>query len=311
MRQVLGSLVAVLAAVSSAEAQEWKVLLTTEQAVYKKGSSEGVTITLKNEGSVSVVWYGPWSVWKDGWAVYEPTAFLGPILLKPGYSKTWNWNLKDGSGKAVPSGSYTIRVEAMWIDSPSFGVKRTIAVTPSGKLAGSNKFPLAAGNQWSYVSGPGLGGFASAPVWVTVTGKLGSWFWVQGLLGGDWYVKRTGTVYPTLYVKYQDKSAVLFRFNRWTGYSYEVSVPPLMGKKLRVGATKATVLTPVGEFKNCYRLDVVGQTGVGYKSFWFAPGVGLVAYDMYTPNEIVAYRLQTATVKGSDGKFYTISAAPY
>ena len=129
------------------------------------------------------------------------------------------------------------------------------------------------------------------------------------------YAKLSGGSYPTLSVMALvggdgNMSVPLFRFKRPLGYSYTVQAPPLTGAKLKVGSKNDTLLTPLGTFKNCYRLDVQYPTnvliGVGYKSFWFAPGVGLVGYNKFNPEGPVNFRLESAKILGSDGKLYLL-----
>jgi len=74
----------------------------------------------------------------------------------------------------------------------------------------------------------------------------------------------------------------------------------LLGAKMKVVALNETVSTPAGTFVGCYRLDLV--TGTGYRSFSFAPGVGLVRFVKGS----LTWKLHRAKIKGSDGEWYTL-----
>lgn len=299
-------------------APQTKVRLTASQPVYKLGSAGGVQFTLTNGTSQTLTMSTPtpWSVYQGNKLVHTHISIqiLGQIL--PGQSKTWVWNMTNTSGSPVSAGSYTIKVGQLWLGQEQFTRSVTVALTPTGTIAGSSPFPLAVGNEWSFIAGPGL--FFNAPspyVTMKVANKSGTWFKVKNLVGVDRSAKMSGGAQPTLSVMALIGgdawgSVSLFRFNRPLGYSYTVGAPPLVGAKLKVGSKNDTLQTPVGTFKNCYRLDVHyppnALVGFGYKSFWFAPGVGLVGYNKFNPEGPMNFRLESAKIKGSNGKLYSL-----
>lgn len=70
--------------------------------------------------------------------------------MAPNESKTYEWDKKNSSGAYVSAGSYTIR-----LGTYSTPIK-TIALTPSGKIAGNIPFPLSMGNEWVYLDKNGF-----------------------------------------------------------------------------------------------------------------------------------------------------------
>lgn len=292
-----------------------KVSLAAEKAVYNSNASDPVKFTLKNNGQTSVTLSTPtpWSIWSGSKLVFSPISLMVLSTLGAGQSKTWSWDRKDMTGKKVGPGTYTIKVGTIWSGSSSFSKSVAVALTPTGKLAGSSSFPLAVGNEWKYQPGPSIvfpGPFGET---TKVTSKSGDWYKVSGLLGATRSAKMSGVTYPTLSVMSfvggdAWASKPLFRFNRALGYSYKVEVEPLLFHKLKVGAKNATVVTPAGTFTGCYRLDALENVGadIGYTSFWFAKGVGLVQYGKIKFWGESLYQLSSAKIKGSDGKFYTI-----
>lgn len=291
-----------------------KVGLTAEKAVYNSNASDAVKFTLKNAGSTTVFLStpSPWSVFSGTKLVFAPISLQVIAKLDPGQSKTWSWDRKDMNGKKVGPGTYTVKVGTIWSGSSSFSKSVSVALTPTGKLAGSSSFPLAVGNQWVYTSGPLIGvpgGFSETS---KVTSKSGNWYKVTSLVGADRWAHLNAAVQPTLYVVSKlyppTISSPLFRFNRALGYSYKVEIDSLLFHKLKVGAKNETVVTPAGTFTGCYRLDALENVGadIGYGSFWFAKGVGLVQYGKIKFWGEDLYQLTSAKIKGSDGKVYTI-----
>lgn len=307
---VASSLMALCLSVAHAQgmsAPGSQVKLTSDRPVYKRGSPTGVKFTLTN-GSSQQVAVGPWTIGNGSQPVFEFN-LLGMELIAPGQSKSWTWNMKDTGGKLVPAGSYKIE-GTVWIGDAYFNRSITVALTPSGKLAGTNPFPLAVGNEWIYVSGPAVGAPGGLPESMKVTKKWGfsGWHTVSNLAGGERRVRLVGAWKPTLYLMVQGLmpfTSPLFRFNLPVGATYAVNMQFI--KKLKVGAKNETVVTPAGTFQGCYRLDVVPTSGTapGFGSFWFAPGVGLVQYSKPMFIGAQVFKLQFAKVTGSDKKSYS------
>lgn len=305
---------------SAGAAQAWaqSATLTTDRPVYTTGGTDPVTITVKNNTAQSVelpaqlftVWKGSTLVFEEGWATVQTPA------VGPGGSKSWLWSKKNLSGNLLGAGTYTIKVGPLYFGSASVSLSLNIALTPTGKLAGTSRFPLATGNEWVYSVEQYL--LASPPPPTTESMKiLQAWSaynlaYVKNFLGADRWVWMTGYSKPVLHVWAAPWGSMeaLFRFNRPVGYTY--SAPSLFaaGTKMRVGWTNDTVTTPAGTFKGCYRLDTVNPqtapTGAAYHSYWFAPGIGLVQSLSGSYMKNTYRRLLRATLKGSDGKTYFI-----
>ncbi len=292
-----------LAAVSRAEAQESKVRLSTNQPVYKVGTGS-VTFTLKNEGTQPVqMGVAPWSIWRGSTQVRNAgPQILILVLLAPGQSKSWTWDKTDLGGKAVAAGTYTIKVGPLWIGNSSFTRSLDIALTPSGKIAGTSSFPLAVGNEWKYSAGPS----SNQKTKVTAQWTNSSWYKVTNLVGYDQWAQLSGSdLWVIPHPMSMAPTSLLFRFNRPLGYTFTGG-----SKKWKVGATNETVVTPAGTFTGCYRLDFVLPTnavlGAYYKSLLFAPGVGMVGYTHVTFEGTSVFRLKKLKLKGADGKVYII-----
>jgi hypothetical protein len=245
----------------------------------------------------------PWTIYKGNQLVHSHISIMILGSIAPGQSKTWIWDMKNMSGKLVPAGSYTIKVGQLWLGDAQFTRSVTVALTPSGKLAGSSFFPLAVGNEWNYSTFPSIGSPGGLFEKMKVTTKSGIWHKVTNLLGNDRWAKLSGGLYPTLSIW---GPGDLFRFNRPVGYTYTVNNQWFT--KLKVGAKNVTVMTPAGTFKDCYRIDVAASAmaDAGYGSFWFAPGVGLVQYETIWIGGSKLYKLDSAKIRGSDNKLYVI-----
>jgi len=310
---------------SAAHAQgvpQTQVKLVASQPVYDYYESEdGVQFTLTNGTSQTLTMSSsePWTIHKDNQLVYFPTPYSSQGQIDPGQSKIWVWYMEDANGDAVPAGSYTIKVGPLSLGNVQFTRSVTVALTPTGKIAGSSSFPLAVGNEWNFVAGPAASFFGGPGIYSStkVAKKSGAWYWIKDLVGKDRWAQLSGGFYPTLSVMAMvggdgNKSVPFFHFNWPPGYSYTVQAAPLTGVTLKMGSKHDTLQTPVGTFENCYRLDVqypfMVFIGIRYKSFWFAPGVGLVGYNKSTLDGLLTFRLESAKIKGSNGKFYSLNA---
>lgn len=310
-RSGIGVFVAAMAVgAARAEAQQSEVKLTTDRPVYKLGSGM-VTLTLTNggTGTIGTNSPNPWVIYRGDQIVFAPISILIVGSLTPGQSKSWGWDMKDMGGLPVTAGSYTVKVGPLWsgyTGNSGFSLSKTIALTPSGKIAGSSRFPLKVGNEWNYGAVTSSGGLNQS---MKVTTKSENWYKVTNLVGMNRWARLTSSSKPTLFVSSQpsDPSARLFRFNQPVGYTYTTNMETFT--QLKVGAIDETVETPAGMFLGCYRLDVAASTIAdgGYGSFWFAPGVGLVQYSKPWIGGTNFYRLVSVTIQGSDGKVYTLS----
>ena len=282
-----------------------EVKLRAEKSVHKAKSPGGVKFTLTNQSSQTLYFssISSFEVLKGNTSVYAPVILVVPTPLHPGESRSWNWNKKDLNGKWAPPGTYTIKVGPIYTSEVSVKIYRSIdiALTPTGTLAGTSMFPLAVGNEWIYTSG----GLSTAGP-MTVAKKNGIWFQVTNLVGQARWARLSPSTKPMLYVVSKlyppTVAKPLFKFKLPLGTIYNPGVGTV--QKIEVIGVKETVVTPAGTFKNCYSLSVSGSP---YKSFTFAPGVGLVRYTKLEMMDImVIYSLRRAKVKGSDGIVYRI-----
>lgn len=291
--------------------EESKVTLVAQKAIYKVGSgasvtaggsTEGVTVTLFNGSSQTVNLSSayPLTVKKNGVIVWAPYAILVLKPVAPGKSESFTWDKIDANTSWVKPGTYTITIGPLWLGNQMLYRSVDVALTSTGKLAGTSRFPLAVGNQWAYAFGSG------SAASMKVTKKSGQWFGVKNLIGlGDRWARLNGVAQPTLLVK-EGSAKPFFRFNCPVGYTYAVNLGAV--NKFKVGTVNATVATPAGTFTGCYRLDSVGSyiADAGYGSFWFAPGIGLVQYSEIWIGGEKLYKLRSAKIKGSDGATYLI-----
>jgi len=219
-----------------------QVRLTASEPVYKRGSAGGVQFTLTNGTSQTLIMStpNPWSIYRGSQAVFSPISIMVLGQIAPGKSKTWSWNMKDMSGKLVPPGSYTIKVGQLWLGNDQFARSITVAVTPTGKIAGSSPFPLALDNEWGYVAGPGLFGGPGSYSTTTVVSNSGTWYSIKNVVGKDRWAKLSGGSKPTLFVMAKVggdgvMSVPFFRFNRPLGYTYTVLGDALAGPFHQLG----------------------------------------------------------------------------
>jgi len=217
--------------------------------------------------------------------------------------------MKGLNGKLVPKGSYTIEVGQLWLGGAQFTRSVTVALTPSGTIAGTNSFPLAVGNEWNYSASSSIGSPLSS-MRVVQKWPNSNWFKVTNLIGMDRWATHQGAAKPTLFVIPHPLAKTiiqpLFRFRQKVGFKYTTSLESFT--YLMVGAKNETVVTPVGTFTGCYRIDVVISTIAdgGYMAFWFAPGVGLVQYKRLWIGGPKLYKLESAKIQGSDNQQYGI-----
>lgn len=296
---------------SVASAQSISVELTTDKPVYRAGTVGSVYIRVKNLSAQTVTLSGaaPWRIYNSGGQVVADLVWAGP--LAPGQSREWAWTKRHMlTRNFVPTGTYTILSGPVIVGGTSRTLWRTIALTPSGNLAGTSRFPLWVGNTWTYQGAVANGPLVSRTI--QVTALLQWWYRVTNLAGATRAAAMVGATYPSLLCSptRSGSGADLFRFNRPLYYSYTVDFAPFPpGAKFSVGATNETVQTPAGRFTGCYRLDVQGSGILApqFGSFWFAPGVGLVQYVNPWTDGSKMMRLRYAKVRGSDGAWYTVS----
>jgi len=290
---------------AAARSEAHQSSLSTDKPVYTVGGIDPVEITLVHNGlpsSASLSWsikFGSRTVLK------APKGILGP--LAPGEKRTWKWNKKNSFGKSVKSGTYTVVVS----DGSQINAALMIALTPSGRIAGASWFPLMAGNRWTYdhASSDGLGPQQSMKV---LTKNIDSdWYLVENLAGIYGWAHMAGGALPILYAGSPASFATahpLFRFEQPLKYAYPLSFPAFPpGSIMRVKAVNQSVVTPAGTFHGCYRLDVQPPGSLwATMKFYFAPGIGLVQYERFQTFEFVIHRLHQATLRGTDGVWYTI-----
>lgn len=292
---------------------------STDKPVYQTGGSGKVSMTLKNNGSTIVLLtsHDAWSVKKDGQLVYAPVQLMiwpSPYPLNPGKSMTYHWYKKDSFGLPVPSGSYTIEIGIGNVGgAPLQTLKRTIALTPTGKLAGTGMFPLAVGNKWTYDAHTTPLEIFLDPQSMEVTKKAGSSYLVTNLEETTRWVKMVGSSKPILRVSAGLFTPIVgdfFHFKQPLNHVYTATA--LGNTKMIVVGVNEVVETPAGKFTGCYRLSTVTPPGLldGPKTIYtFAPGVGLVRYGTYGLGSVTTtYSLGYAKIKGTDGKWYTIGS---
>lgn len=292
--------------------------LATDKPVYRSGAKGELTITLSNHTSepVMVPNSAPWRIRKGASLVYVPAAKMMTGTLAPGQTRTYTWNKKGSNGKFAGAGGYTIEVGPV----ASKTLRQTVALTPSGHMAGSRRFPLQVGNQWVFErQGKSIAKDYPAMKSMRVKAKNASgWHKVTNLAGKIRWVRIAG---GTLKARIKTSVTDAFQFNRPLGHEWDFDAAESMSEieaendrligTLKVGALNETVVTPAGRF-SCTRVDMAEPGSGGYevinsKSFWFAPGVGLVQYSLeHWDTTIVTYALHHAVIRGSDKKTYTI-----
>lgn len=270
------------------------VQLVMEKAVYKAGANGDVKFTVRNTGSVNLKVMS-WAVLEGTTVVYSP-ASLGSVTLKPGQTKTLQWSKKDSYGKWVKAGSYQIKVGPI-LGATHSGLYHsvTVALTPSGKIAGNSRFPLEVGNEWKYRNTDEL------RVTKVTKRESSGWTFLQNPPAGTGWVFLTGSAKPVFYAWDGTKAVVLFRFGEKSGTQWTTTFPYL--SKLRVGAAEESLDTYVGTFAGCYRIETVPSL----QAFWFAAGIGPVQQRLQFITSPKPFKLASAKLKGSDGKWYTIA----
>lgn len=280
------------------------VLLSTDRAVYALEDLAPVKITIQNlgPGDVNLIEPSPCTIWKDGKKIYTFSS-VNDDWIEEGQSRSWSWNRKTAAGQAVGAGNYEIHVGQFWKNDWDFDLGLAIAILPTGKVAGSNLFPLTAGNEWRYALSP-----EGDRLTMKASAKPGNWTKLSWLAGAQRLVTLKGSTLSAR-VNFLPNSPVvpLFRFKLALGATYSVNLgPSLLKVKLKVTSLNETVTTFAGTFPGCYRLEVLPSTGLGYRSFFFAPGIGLVRFDRVTSGGPESWQLNHAKLKGSDGKGYLI-----
>jgi len=280
-------------------------VLVPNSAVHKAGSGGAVKVTLENRGSQPLILSG-WEVRKGASPVLQaPLQGVG-ALLQPGQVLSFRWNKRTSNGEWVKSGSYRIlaHVHVGAGDPKVFGV--TVALTPSGKLAGSNPYPLAVGNKWTYRNQQGVLSISEV-----TSSSEGGWYRMTNPPAGTGWVAVTGTTYPILWVWDGNTARPFFRFRRPTGTEWQTGLP--FYKTLRVAATKVTLANGLGVFKNCSQIGT--PPGLSSRSWWFAPGFGTVKTQSVAPNSmsldggVKASNPVAVRIRGTDGKWYLVEAS--
>jgi len=318
------SLIAILHAQSAAQAAQSGsfssegIELRAEKAVHKAKSPGVVKFTLINNSPYTVSINVTAAFWVRNHkleVVHKPSSsneMNAPIALPPGTSYSWNWNKKSSkNNKWAPPGTYEILVGPIIVSDWNVYINRNIdiALTPTGTIAGSSMFPLSVGNEWTYL--PNWGGGLPG-IWVSeaVTEKNGVWYRVHGLLNTDYWARMVPSVNKTKKLMVGDEpssATTLFDFGADWLSMYSINDMWIYGVKLM--SKNETVETPAGTFKNCYRFSLQylpnGLHGQGFKSFWFAPGVGLVKYTTIG-NGHRTFSLYHAKIRASNGVVYNI-----
>lgn len=318
-----------LAVFGRANADE--LVLSTDKAVYEAGvggSGRVSTSVLGNPNQEGLVLVSvannlpnPVSFW-PGIKVTQGTKIVldtfGPFLIPLGSGQKMivgEWDKKDERGKFVPAGTYTISGAILLEDGSTKYVSTTIALTPTGRIAGTSLFPLAVGNAWVYEREGGEVEFMQAPPsqMMKVTSIKNGWASVENLAFQSRSVRMTGGMTkPTLQTKTEKTVRDLFRFHgqKYQPYPFLAPDDVLQGILTVDMKDEDIVTTPAGTFTGCTRVTVVESMSgydTSYDSFWFTPGIGLVQYSFLNwTGDSMRYSLSRATLKGSDGKTYTI-----
>lgn len=277
-----------------------------------------VTIRVANTTSVAVQLPAPaWKVRDEKGTVIKQAwnGLPGATTIPPNASKAFLWNKTGANSQPVKAGSYMIEVGPIWLDGKGVTLKHRIALTDTGRIAGTSLFPLSMGNEWRYGNQPEV---------MKITGSMvqsgSAWYKTSGFPLG--YIDRiilVGKKKPILRVhhKWAGEITDAFWFGHPLGYSQKAplfgEVPSLgespgMVASIQVGATDETVVTPAGTFQGCYRLNVnhLFINDIALDKFWFARGIGMIQYSRFSWGRISVYPLQSVTIKGIDGKVYTI-----
>lgn len=265
-----------------------------------------------------------------------------PLVVAPGKSTSWEWDKSDYLDRPVPPGSYTVTVGPMRIGKDRVTLSHVIALTKTGKIFSDDFFPLAQGNEWIYQVQNPLGTTFKT---MSVERDAGDGWWkirnFEPRSSKTGAYKIRGHFFPALMVQIPKPPAPalappedtfqklltlvyvigtrpaprnvdLFLFGRPDGYRYTVNVEPYLTHATFECKRNKKADIPAGHFTNCYGLNV-DHHGTSllhdfqYRSFLFAPGIGLVQYSTNHPfGKPVIYSLYRATITGSDGKKYTI-----
>lgn len=270
--------------------------LVPEYPVYRAGTPGPIKLQIKNTGTKFVVVYG-WQVRKGSTWIYGSPPLGQNGFLDPGRSLTIAWDKRRSNGSWVPAGSYRIVAYLRVGNEESRYCSLTVALTSTGKLAGTNPYPLAVGNRWSYRKADGT-------EWVSqVTASGNGWYYMTKPPAGTGWVILTGTARPVLWVWDGSKAQFLFHFFEPTGATWSTG---LLGyKTLRIHAARESVLTPLARFD-----DSISIRNDPYDTArWFVRGLGMVRdlyYFAWIPYDS---RLVGAKIRGSDGSWYTLRSA--
>ncbi len=273
-----------------------KIRMTVQRAVYSTKDAEGVTFTLQNVGGTTISSPMYWSVHDVSHAV--------PLVLPPWEWASFTWNKRDRHGKQVGPGSYKIQAGPIWIGDHWETHTLTVALTSTGGLAGSSWFPLKVGTRWSYVATDGEVQEFEVAEWPGDYPPVKGFPMLKGKPLAFSCVRYWGWPISRFSVLTGVGFEPLFKFDRPVGTTWNYNAFRTLG----VGAIDVSVVTPAATFPECYRIDVLrnGLPGSLPVHLWFARGIGLVAYRMRTATSDKLFRLRSATIRGSYGRWYTI-----
>jgi hypothetical protein len=226
------------------------VSLRADSHVYRAGVKEKpVRLAFTSHSKMSITIRSWWQVYDMNHHLIYPPSWTsnGTDVLNGGYPGpagfSFSWDKRDKHGRYVRPGSYTIQV--MYGRSPRVNsvASVTIALTPSGSLAGQDIFPLADDNQWLFRNTKRLSDRDIIPIpgqfWMTVNVPRTSpppyrkgWFSVSNLVGGARYARLTGGSHPVLQAAPPAGGNVggLFAFKRPIGYRHRANFAPYLPK---------------------------------------------------------------------------------
>lgn len=301
MRNLVVAIVVLCGGLQAAAQQSGRLKMWADRAVSRAEVPGAVVVYLQNASWVPLQTSLPWRVVRDGQTVASfPSSTVQTVL---GWEvRPFVWNKKDRSGKWVKSGSYTIEVGPIALGSGKWERPAvTVAVTGTGWIAAGSWFPLTKGNLWRF-RGPG-----GEIEFQRVEQEWIGWVYLRNAPAGNGWVSYDGYPTPRQLFAYEGRSRLLFWFRTYEGATWEPGFSTI--KKLRVGAVGASIVTWVGGFTKVDRIDVLESAGQAWKygSFWFADGVGMIAYTKVTPSGTKTYRLWEAVIRAPESKrWYTL-----
>lgn len=297
------------------------VRLAVNQSVHQVGTPGDVVFTFENPKGRKLTYLSDFNIYnvKDTKApVYTYRIPTDVKVLAPGRPNQFKWDKRGKDGVWAPAGTYFASISAI----AQSGAKPTVfdpmvALTPTGRVAGANLFPIAAQSVWRFRPQGAEDNKESEEI--RIDRAAGAWHpLVTGFLGagGQSVALQSSGAAVTAMLRGAGGAEItgdLFRFDRRVGESFTVNLPGLLeDATLKVAAVNAVVFTPVGKLAGCLRFDVVRSKPAlrSFGAFWFAPGLGLVEYSSRV-NDAVGrgwrvFQLWRATVVGSDGQRYSM-----